>query len=78
VLAITLRLPDCQAAIPTGILIVDVCKYGICHCGFTDIHGDHRELIHQYCLARQKEEISLAKQKTREEVTDSRSRGGRL
>lgn len=67
-ISVTISLPEYPKAISVSIIIVDICRYDRCHCHFTDIDEEHRELIHQYCLARQKEMISLSRKKARKET----------
>ncbi|MEE8399052.1 MAG: PilZ domain-containing protein, partial [Desulfobacterales bacterium] len=45
----TFNLPGFASAISADITIVDVCRHDVCHCEFTDIQEDERELLHQYC-----------------------------
>ncbi len=65
VIPATFSIPDCPKLVSTDITIVDVCRYDRCHCSFTKIREADRELIHQYCLTRQKELIAQSKQDPR-------------
>lgn len=59
----TFNLPGYATAVSADIVVVDICRYDVCHCRFTDIREEDKELLHQYCLAKQKELIRLSKKK---------------
>lgn len=66
VFPITFNLPGFAASISASIAIADICRDDVCHCTFTDMGEEERELLHQYCLARQKEAICLSAKELRQ------------
>jgi len=56
-----IKIPGYPKIISTDIVIVAVCRDNRCHCRFLELDREQSEMIHLYCLSRQKENIDLSK-----------------
>jgi len=56
-----LSLPDTDSTLTVILEIVEIDGEGVCHCRYNKVDDDEIEQLHQYVLARQKEEVRSQK-----------------
>lgn len=65
---INFKVPGKDTTISVILELIEILPQNICHCRFIDIQEEDIEAIHQYMLARQKEDIKANKDQKKQKV----------